>query len=415
MSAKEKGTSFNKKQCDNCGDTAALCCSNCKLVSYCSKSCQTQHWKAIGGHKKFCIKLSDRKPVASRLPITINKPDDLTCLICLDRVDVFNDLIMCHHCLCTMHTKCKKDNDITTKHCPHCNSDDQTQFKKDILKLYETANIVFNFSGDLKNSDAIKAFGKEFNEFFTILTCINDSSARNKSNIPLIIVIAFVLLRFTSYNINDVKIKEKFILFREKGVFLLETIIQYYKNKEKSITDKQICISIIILSNYLCCTGIQDLIQKGLELRITIKKELANIYDYIKLVDIYLLQSNKKKETIEYLKFILQNGSIDQQEQAIPKFIKMHLNFHNLNYIYYLLGDLLINNNPTLAIAYYDKACKLKELNSFVKLSNIYSKTNPVKSNLYKLAFEELVIIDMAQDKIRHTRRFNKILQIIYK
>lgn len=30
-------------------------CSRCLGVSYCSKACQVQHWKAAGGHKQACV------------------------------------------------------------------------------------------------------------------------------------------------------------------------------------------------------------------------------------------------------------------------------------------------------------------------------------------------------------------------
>ena len=40
-------------------------CSRCKLVGYCGKACQTQHWKT-GGHKEFCLSPEQRRPADSK-------------------------------------------------------------------------------------------------------------------------------------------------------------------------------------------------------------------------------------------------------------------------------------------------------------------------------------------------------------
>ena len=39
--------------CAVCGDTNAKRCSRCRLVTYCGKDHQRQHWKI---HKQFCKK-----------------------------------------------------------------------------------------------------------------------------------------------------------------------------------------------------------------------------------------------------------------------------------------------------------------------------------------------------------------------
>ncbi len=55
------------EECASCcvpGHRAALKdCARCKLVAYCSKSCQTEHWKVI--HKKLCVPVAERKPHAA--------------------------------------------------------------------------------------------------------------------------------------------------------------------------------------------------------------------------------------------------------------------------------------------------------------------------------------------------------------
>ena len=66
--------------CDNCADTACplKSCSKCKLVKYCGKPCQRQHWKA--GHNKRCLAPADRKPfVAAAEDASVPK-----CAICLE-------------------------------------------------------------------------------------------------------------------------------------------------------------------------------------------------------------------------------------------------------------------------------------------------------------------------------------------
>ena len=67
--------------CDNCADTACPLknCSRCKLVKYCGKPCQRQHWKS--GHKKRCVSLADRKPFA-----VVEDASVLKCVICLDAI-----------------------------------------------------------------------------------------------------------------------------------------------------------------------------------------------------------------------------------------------------------------------------------------------------------------------------------------
>lgn len=64
--------------CDNCGgtDQPLMNCSRCKLVHYCGKECQRQHWK--NGHKGQCVEPKDRVPAAEAEVSTLPK-----CVICL--------------------------------------------------------------------------------------------------------------------------------------------------------------------------------------------------------------------------------------------------------------------------------------------------------------------------------------------
>jgi len=53
--------------CIRCGKNGSLRCGKCKLVSYCSKNCQVDHWK--NGHKGECEILS--QPTKSKKFIEI--------------------------------------------------------------------------------------------------------------------------------------------------------------------------------------------------------------------------------------------------------------------------------------------------------------------------------------------------------
>lgn len=51
-----------KRQCSQCGiaetqERSLSCCVKCKSVQYCSKDCQTKHWKE-GKHKEACKRLA---------------------------------------------------------------------------------------------------------------------------------------------------------------------------------------------------------------------------------------------------------------------------------------------------------------------------------------------------------------------
>ncbi|XP_057958289.1 ubiquitin carboxyl-terminal hydrolase 18 [Malania oleifera] len=48
------GVSRSGDACVACGNSAKKCCSGCKVVRYCSQSCQVQHWGS--GHKTKCKK-----------------------------------------------------------------------------------------------------------------------------------------------------------------------------------------------------------------------------------------------------------------------------------------------------------------------------------------------------------------------
>ena len=69
-------------ECANCAamDLALNACARCRLVSYCSKACQAQHWKK-GGLKERCVAVADRKPAEQTEDRSVEL--SLDCAICL--------------------------------------------------------------------------------------------------------------------------------------------------------------------------------------------------------------------------------------------------------------------------------------------------------------------------------------------
>ena len=62
-------------------------CVRCKVASYCSKPCQTAHWKA--GHKLQCVRPKERTPqaVGTDKPLMEDPGEKDECPICLDPLD----------------------------------------------------------------------------------------------------------------------------------------------------------------------------------------------------------------------------------------------------------------------------------------------------------------------------------------
>jgi len=93
-------------QCANCAVTLSMDadvwlrpCPKCKLVDYCGKACQTQHWKE-GKHKQFCVAKEARRPGAQEAPVA-----GPACPVCLDALDgKAKATLRCGHAL---HQECE--------------------------------------------------------------------------------------------------------------------------------------------------------------------------------------------------------------------------------------------------------------------------------------------------------------------
>jgi hypothetical protein len=101
-------------ECANCltPESPLKQCSRCKLVQYCGRACQTQHWKA--SHKSRCVKVSDRAP---SLFADLPKVEGDACRICLESLQSASatTALSCGH---TFHASCVADQAA----CPLCRS-----------------------------------------------------------------------------------------------------------------------------------------------------------------------------------------------------------------------------------------------------------------------------------------------------
>lgn len=104
---KDKQAQVETHECANCCYVGSHnACARCKVVHYCSKACQVQHWKAIGGHKMFCIPKEDRKPQgADFYKREVNERESSReCAVCLENLTPKTTcLLPCSH---TFHIKC---------------------------------------------------------------------------------------------------------------------------------------------------------------------------------------------------------------------------------------------------------------------------------------------------------------------
>ena len=127
---KKSSTLTSPIECSNCGTSIGpfSICSRCMQVHYCSKDCQTVHWK--GGHKKFCVSVEERRPhpnssgnVEVEAASEAESTDLEDCSICLDKIKESNKILLpCQH---VFHIKCidQLRNFGGNMTCPLCRSD----------------------------------------------------------------------------------------------------------------------------------------------------------------------------------------------------------------------------------------------------------------------------------------------------
>jgi len=158
---------INKEVCENCGsdgNTNPLkTCSRCKLVYYCSKECQTIHWKK--GHRKTCISINDRQ-VNQQIQVTESAEQEkgiIVCAICLSPVQT-NDYnapctLPCEH---TFHTNCitsLRTHEGLSQVCPLCRTDlppGPEQAFLEARSICDQYNNQLNSVTTLKDKDQVK-------------------------------------------------------------------------------------------------------------------------------------------------------------------------------------------------------------------------------------------------------------------
>lgn len=137
-----------KTPCAHCGDTDSpvSACSRCKLVVYCSVSCQKADWKKPNGHKGNCIPIEKRKP--QNIPNRSTLHTKEMCSICLDEVNIKIDWkLPCSHvfhksCITEMMDKNKK-----LLSCPNCRQEvGEIHFTPPSLSVHTHSAQLFLFS-----------------------------------------------------------------------------------------------------------------------------------------------------------------------------------------------------------------------------------------------------------------------------
>ena len=93
-------------ECGHCGEPEKKAgdmnvCGRCHRVRYCSRACQSAHWKT-GGHKKLCLPPEACKPSAQPLE---DRTAEIQCLICLGS----SGRVYEHTCRSRIHISCLAD------------------------------------------------------------------------------------------------------------------------------------------------------------------------------------------------------------------------------------------------------------------------------------------------------------------
>eukprot|EP00613_Pedinella_sp_CCMP2098_P021952 CAMPEP_0171692076 /NCGR_PEP_ID=MMETSP0991-20121206/5881_1 /TAXON_ID=483369 /ORGANISM="non described non described, Strain CCMP2098" /LENGTH=561 /DNA_ID=CAMNT_0012280351 /DNA_START=103 /DNA_END=1788 /DNA_ORIENTATION=- len=118
------------RECAYCGvrggeGTTLSNCSRCGVVAYCSRPCQRKHWKAVPGHKEFCVRPEDRRPALQPVGASVLQtggaatPLGEECAICLEPLTPESSLTL--RCAHVFHLACVgKLRKLAKNACPMC-------------------------------------------------------------------------------------------------------------------------------------------------------------------------------------------------------------------------------------------------------------------------------------------------------
>jgi len=160
---KKKKDSANARFCDNCHSSELIMgslnpCEHCRLVFYCSKACQTAHWRAY--HKRLCVKLKDRRvrqQESAEEPQSDDEDEKVKCSICLGTMQQTSTTTCCtlpcghkfhHHCMSELRSQGSGE---LSQVCPLC----RTELPPSPEQAYEEAQRIFN---DLKTTRDLSLF-----------------------------------------------------------------------------------------------------------------------------------------------------------------------------------------------------------------------------------------------------------------
>ncbi len=142
-SSSKKDKDIQSEECSNCGKiTKLLSCARCRIQKYCSRGCQKQHWKAIGGHKKFCVLKRERKkdlPCDNFSSRADKVKSSNCCSICIDAISSapYSDTVVLQTCRHEFHVKCFQSfmESESNDRCPNC------RVEIDIFKVFEKRTV----------------------------------------------------------------------------------------------------------------------------------------------------------------------------------------------------------------------------------------------------------------------------------
>ena len=170
-------------ECTNCSafNVPLLACGRCRLVQYCSRNCQKQHW-TIGMHSKLCVPFVDRKPeIPDKFKEQVGA-ENVVCVICLSAVDTEVCVLPCGH---KFHVSCINGihaHGVSLK-CPLCRSDlpNTEKAHADCYRRYYTKIVaeskgeIFNDTSLLEDWTVVAAQGQPEAQFMVGMFHINSN------------------------------------------------------------------------------------------------------------------------------------------------------------------------------------------------------------------------------------------------